>query len=234
MMKLKVLGSGSSGNCYLLSTENETLILDCGLPIMEIKKGLDFDLSKVVGCIISHAHHDHDKSAEDIKNMGIRVWQPYLYEVEMKRVQRRYFGGFMVKNFDVPHDNENCCGFIIECPNGERLLYATDFEYIGYSFKKMGIHHALIESNYQNKYVDKSASNREHVLRGHCELGTTLGVIEDNRDSLRTVILCHLSQGNANPIEMVEEVKKAVKSGVYVDYARKRLEVELKTDECPF
>ena len=163
--------------------------------------------------------------------MGIDVWQPYLEE---SKVQRRYFGGFMVRSFDVPHDNEPCCGFLIGCANGENILYATDFEYIGYSFKKMGIHHALIEANYQNKYVDKLASNREHVLRGHCELNTTLGVIEDNRDSLRTVILCHLSQGNANPMEMVEEVKKVVKSGVYVDYARKGLEVELKTDECPF
>lgn len=56
MMKLKVLGSGSSGNCYLLSTENETLILDCGLPIMEIKKGLDFDLGGIKGVLVTHAH----------------------------------------------------------------------------------------------------------------------------------------------------------------------------------
>lgn len=231
MMKLKVLGSGSSGNCYLLYTENETLILDCGLPIMEIKKGLNFDLTKVVGVLCTHNHKDHSMSVKWFQNMGFDVWQPYIDE---NKIQRRYFGGFMVKSFDVPHDNEPCCGFLIECPNGERLLYATDFEYIGYSFKKMGIHHTLIEANYQNKYVDKSASNREHVLRGHCELNTTLGVIEDDKDSLRTVILCHLSQGNASPMEMVDEVKKIVKSSVYVDYARKGLEVELKTDECPF
>lgn len=56
MMKLKVLGSGSSGNCYLLSTENETLILDCGLPIKEIKKGLDFDLGGIKGVLVTHAH----------------------------------------------------------------------------------------------------------------------------------------------------------------------------------
>ena len=56
MMKLKVLGSGSSGNCYLLSTENETLILDCGLPIKEIKKGLNFDLGGIKGVLVTHAH----------------------------------------------------------------------------------------------------------------------------------------------------------------------------------
>lgn len=234
MMKLKVLGSGSSGNCYLLSTENETLILDCGLPIKEIKKGLDFDLSQVVGCVVTHAHHDHNKSVEDLENMGIRVWRPYVNYKKSIGVDRSFFGGFMVRSFEVPHDNEPCCGFLIDSPNGERLLYATDFEHIGYSFNKMGVHHLLIEANYQNKYVDKSASNREHVLRGHCELNTTLGIIADNIDSLKTVILCHLSQGNANPMEMVEEVKKIVKSDVYVDYARKGLEVELRTDECPF
>lgn len=230
-MKLKCLASGSSGNCYLLECKNEVLILDCGIGIKDIKIGLDFDLSKVVGCVVTHAHHDHDRSAYDLENMGIRVWQPYLDENKM---QRRYFGGFMIRSFDVPHDNEPCCGFLIGCSNGENILYATDFEYIKYSFKKMKIHHMLIESNYQNKYVERSADNRNHVLKGHSELETTLGVIRDNRDSIKTVILCHLSNDNANPTECVAEVQKVVKSSVYVDYARKGLEVELRKDECPF
>jgi phosphoribosyl 1,2-cyclic phosphodiesterase len=37
MLTLNVLASGSSGNSYLLSCDNETLILDCGIPIKEIK-----------------------------------------------------------------------------------------------------------------------------------------------------------------------------------------------------
>lgn len=230
MLNLKILASGSSGNCYLLLAENETLILDCGIPIMEIKKGLDFDLSKVVGCVVTHAHKDHSKSVPDFIDMGINTWQPYLEE---QKIQRRYFGGFAVRSFDVPHDDEPCCGFLIECPNGERLLYATDFEYIKYSFKKMQIRHLLIEANYQNKYVEKSANNREHVLRGHAELQTTIGVVKDNADSLRNVILCHLSQGNANPEEMITEVQKVVRNGVCVDWAKKGLEVSL-TEECPF
>ena len=233
-MKIKVLSSGSVGNCYLLEHNSEILILDCGIPIKDIKIGLNFDLSKVVGCVVTHSHLDHSKSVNDLKNMGIKVWQPYKYEVEMQRIQRRYFGEFMIKNFNVPHDDEPCCGFLVGCPNGEQLLYATDFEYIKYSFKKMKIQHLLIESNYQNKYVDKSADNRNHVLRGHAELQTTLGIVKDNIDSLKTVILCHLSRNNANPIEMVDEVKKVVKPNVCVDYARRGLEVELRTDECSF
>lgn len=39
-MILHCLASGSNGNCYLLQSENETLILDCGIDIKKIKKGL--------------------------------------------------------------------------------------------------------------------------------------------------------------------------------------------------
>lgn len=56
-MKLKCLGSSSAGNCYLLTSNNgETLILDCGIPIKEIKKGLDWHIRGIKGMIISHAH----------------------------------------------------------------------------------------------------------------------------------------------------------------------------------
>lgn len=229
-MKLTTLATGSKGNCYLLSTETETLFLDCGIPIKEIKKGLDFDLSKIVGCVVSHGHSDHDKSANDLKKMGIKVFKPYLDENKM---QTKCFGGFMVRSFEVPHDNEPCCGFLIECPNGEKLLYATDFEYIKYSFKKMKIKHLLVECNYQKEYVNNSAENRSHVLRGHAELQTTIGIVKDNADSLKNVILCHLSNANANPKECVAEVQKVARNAK-VDYARKGFEIELKDNNCPF
>ena len=38
-MTLKCINSGSSGNCYTLtSNSGETLILDCGIPIERLKK----------------------------------------------------------------------------------------------------------------------------------------------------------------------------------------------------
>lgn len=55
-MTLKCIGSGSSGNCCILTCGNEKLILDAGLPIKAIKQGLDFDLGGIQGVLISHAH----------------------------------------------------------------------------------------------------------------------------------------------------------------------------------
>lgn len=56
-MKLKCIATGSTGNCYLLTSDSgETLILDCGISIKEIKKGLNWHIRGIRGMIISHAH----------------------------------------------------------------------------------------------------------------------------------------------------------------------------------
>lgn len=56
-MKLKCVSSGSQGNCYILTDSNgKSLILDCGVPIMEIKKGLNWNIRGISGVIISHSH----------------------------------------------------------------------------------------------------------------------------------------------------------------------------------
>lgn len=231
-MILKTISSGSSGNCYILTCGNEKLLLDAGLPIKVIKQGLGFDLQGIQGILCTHKHLDHSLAVEDFKKMGFDVWQPYLDENKM---QRRYFGGFMVRSFDVPHDNESCVGYLIECPNGERLLYATDCEYIKYSFKKMSLHHILIECNYQQELVDRDLPNYEHKIRGHCSLSTCKEFIKVNAtDSLQTVILCHLGGETAEPEECVDEVQKIV-PGANVCVAERGLEVELrKKGECPF
>lgn len=56
MLTLKCLATGSSGNCYLLSSETETLILDCGIPIIKIKRGLNYDLRRISGVVVTHSH----------------------------------------------------------------------------------------------------------------------------------------------------------------------------------
>ena len=77
MLNLKIISTGSKGNCYLLSTENETLVLDCGVPIKEIKKALDFNVARICGVLSTDGHQDPCKSEPDFLNMGIQVFRPY-------------------------------------------------------------------------------------------------------------------------------------------------------------
>lgn len=232
MLKLKTLATGSSGNCYLLSYNEQTLILDCGIPIKEIKKGLNFNVSNVVGVLCTHAHNDHCRSLLDFHKMGIRnVYAPT--EVS-NGVTNWKLGDFGITCFDLPHNGIPNYGFYIKI-DGQKILYMTDFEYCKYSFKHFEVNHILIECNYQQELVDRDLPNYEHKIRGHCSLNTCKGFIQVNKsDFLNTVLLLHMGAATCNPMECVEQIQNIVGDNVYVDYAREGLEIELKKNACPF
>lgn len=50
---IKVLASGSSGNCYLINSE---IMIECGITIDRIRKGSGFKLGEIEACLISHEH----------------------------------------------------------------------------------------------------------------------------------------------------------------------------------
>ena len=154
-MKLTCLGSSSAGNCYLLQADSgETLILDCGIPIKEIKKGLNWNIKGVVGVLCTHKHLDHSKSLNDFKSMGIPIYAPYL-KIDYMSMN---MGGFTVKPFDLTtidgnwtHTNADgtACpifGFLITHKEIGRMLYITDCELIKWKFKD--INHILLGVNY--------------------------------------------------------------------------------------
>lgn len=55
-LDIKILASGSSGNCCYISDSKTSLLLDCGIPINQIKKGCDFKLHEIHACLVSHGH----------------------------------------------------------------------------------------------------------------------------------------------------------------------------------
>ena len=228
-LKIKVLGSGSKGNCYLLDYGEETLILDCGVPVKEVKKGLDFNISRVVGAICTHIHQDHSLCVKDFKNMGIPVFEGYKsYEDGRNTMHSKEFGSFKIKTFQLPHDDVLNCGFYITVAD-QKILYMTDFEYCKYRFTKQNIDHILIECNYQQELINTDLPQFYHKIKGHASLNTCRDFIDVNKsDNLKTVLLLHMGGDTCNAMECVEEIQNLVNSSVYVNYARKGLEVELR------
>ena len=55
-MVLSVINSSSDANGYIIHNESEALILECGCKLIDVKKALDWNIRKVVGCLISHEH----------------------------------------------------------------------------------------------------------------------------------------------------------------------------------
>ena len=55
-MKLKIIGSSSSGNSYVLENDNEILIIEAGIKFSDVQKAIDFRVDKIRGVLISHEH----------------------------------------------------------------------------------------------------------------------------------------------------------------------------------
>lgn len=229
-MNLKTISTGSDGNCYILTSDSgKHLVIDAGVSKAEIIKGCNFDVKGIAGVIVTHEHKDHARSAEDLIKAGLNVWRPYL-DAEEKYPTAK-FDEFTVWGFDVPHNGVQNRGFLISVDK-QTLLYITDMEYCPYIFKSYKINHMLIECNYRKDYVSADLPNYEHKVRGHCELNTTLGIINANATyALQTVILCHMGQGIGDIDKTLVEVKKVAKNAK-IDYAAPGKEWEL--NEIPF
>ncbi len=224
-MKLKVLNSGSSGNCYILESDTEALIIEAGVPFKEVKVALGFNVRKIVGVLVSHEHKDHSKYIAEYEKSGIPVYKPFEY-----RLPYDTFGNFFFKDFELVHDVE-CYGFYISHPEFGNMVYASDTEYIKYRFKNLN--HILVEANYSDDFIDRGAVNHKHVLRGHMSLQTALNFISTNDNpALRNVVLIHLSASNSDAEYFLQKTKKTVKYGADCYIAEKGLEVGLNL--CPF
>ena len=53
-MTITVLGSGSSGNGYVIQHENEALIIECGVNYKYAVEALSGNVGKVSGCLQAH------------------------------------------------------------------------------------------------------------------------------------------------------------------------------------
>lgn len=247
---LKCLGSSSSGNCYIIDTGDEALILECGLPLSQIKKSLNWKLSKVVGCLISHKHQDHSKHLPEVLKCGIKVLA--LDEVFdrikeqdrsfCKTIQPRHgykVGGFKILAFDLQHANNDrtpcpCLGFLIENNAMGKLLFVTDTMMLKYHFP--GVNHIMIEANYDDDILDYNieqgiteAWQKPRLLASHLEVKQTAKILQ--RSDLTTVdniILLHLSSRNSDAGLFKKRIQEA--TGKPVEVARPGLEINLSKE----
>ncbi len=56
-MKLHCLNTGSEANGYVIEASNgDVLLLEAGVKAIEMKKVLNFNISKIQGMLVSHEH----------------------------------------------------------------------------------------------------------------------------------------------------------------------------------
>ena len=55
-MEIEILASGSSGNCHIIEHSKSKLMIECGIPITEIKKKGGYKVHEIQACLVSHEH----------------------------------------------------------------------------------------------------------------------------------------------------------------------------------
>lgn len=212
-MIIDVLASSSSGNCYRISDGTTSLLLECGIPIKQIRKSIG--LSDISACLISHSHGDHSKSAKDILKAGIDVYtsngtREYLglegHRVNVaKSLKQITIGTFQALPFETQHDAVEPLGFLIQSTvTGEKLLFATDTYYVKYTFH--GLTHIMVECNYDHKILTQnleiglvSRSQWDRLIQSHFSLSNVKQFLKSNDLSkVQEIHLLHLSDHNSD------------------------------------
>ena len=146
MLRFLSLGSGSSGNCYYLGTEQYAILIDAGLAGRTIKTILkDNDLLSVPirALLITHDHTDHIRGASMIASlMNCPVYttkevhdgmdRNYGLQKKVPTISRKYLQRdetivlpttqFSVTPFSVPHDSHDNVGYYIEYNDGTTVI----------------------------------------------------------------------------------------------------------------
>jgi phosphoribosyl 1,2-cyclic phosphodiesterase len=230
-MTLKVLGSSSKGNGYVLDNGKEALVIEAGVHFAEVKKALDFDVSRIAGCIVSHEHGDHAGYLKEY--VGVRRYASHgtLSCVGLKGC--RYYplsqgcevsiGGFRVLPFRVQHDAAEPLGFLINHPEMGVALFATDTYYLAYRVIG-GLSNVLIECNYRQDILDEntksgrlSAAQRNRTLKSHMSYDTCLEtLLANDLREVNNIVLIHLSDSNSHADEFREGIAAATGKNVHV------------------
>lgn len=228
MLSFISFGSGSSGNCYYLFTENDGLMIDAGIGSRMIKryfKEYGLSLQQLHNILVTHDHADHVKSVGSVcrdcgatvyatekvhkgiyKNYCVKYKVPFEQQKVIEKNVAFQVGDFSVTPFEVPHDSSDNVGYKIVC-NGKVFTLMTDVGHFTDEMKRIvgETDYLVIEANYDLEML-KSGTYPPHLKQrimngyGHtCNNDCGEVIALNATQRLKHVWLCHLSAENNHP-----------------------------------
>ena len=228
-MKVKFisLASGSSGNCYYIGTEKYGILIDAGIAVRTIKKGLKeagISMEMIRAVFVTHDHADHIKAVgglgekqnipiyttarihEGINRSYCMTEKLYSSVRYLEKQQPMQLEDFHIESFEVPHDGTDNVGYCIEI-DGKVFAFLTDLgeitptaaEYIRKA------NYLILEANYDEEMLRMGTypqylKERITSRTGHMSNIATAEFLSENMtEHLQYIWLCHLSKDNNHP-----------------------------------
>lgn len=235
-MKVKVLASGSKGNCTLIRTNNLNILIDIGITYQQLATELEtinLNPKDLLAILITHTHSDHIKGlASLVKKTNIKV---YVLEEMVEELSKKIpldnlfiyeepleIEELKINLIKISHDVEGV-GFIIN-HNTKSLVYITDTGYINRKYlplmKNKNMY--IIESNHDEEMLMEGPYPyilKQRVIsdKGHLSNKTTADyLLEIVGEKTKHIILAHISENN-NTEELALNTTKNLleENGIY-------------------
>lgn len=226
-MNIKILATGSSGNCYVISDDVTKVMIECGIKYADIMRGVEYNIDGINTVLISHHHKDHALCAAKMHEFGFEIVMPpecakMLCLTGKDNVytpspgKRLTVGTFDVTPFSLVHYNSDgsecpCYGYYIFSRNTkERLIFATDTAYIKGRFNS-AVDYLMLEVNYTSSCVDDDLVTEveKRRLTSHMSLETAEEFIKTlDRSHLKAIYAIHASASRCDKQEVYDTLKK--------------------------
>jgi len=216
------LGSGSSGNAFLITTPESTVLVDCGVGIRTINAALrtrEMTVTDIDAICVTHEHSDHIRTLPKVIHRDVELYatggtarrsaipaSQHTRAIEQEPVSIQ---GITIWPLPVAHDAIEPCGFMAELPGGARITVLTDLGSWHDSLKDFVRASDLIvlEANHDEDMLRygpypaylkrRVASDVGHLSNRHC--GLALAETLHGTTHRPEIWLAHLSEHNNRP-----------------------------------
>lgn len=235
MLTLTILGSGSSGNCSVVSSGNTTLMVDAGLSAKQLTLRLEasgFNPAQLDGILLTHEHGDHTAGLEIFtKRWGIPIYATPLtqecivdnfrHAPKWKLMQTGspfWINDLCIECFPVPHDAVDPVGFTIQHSTA-KLGLLSDVGFVTNLIRDrlQGSNTLFVEANYDSKLLDEDTkrpwATKQRISSRHGHLSNEQAaelVSSLAHEALHQVVLGHLSEDCNDPDTACGFIRRAL------------------------
>ena len=211
------LGSGSKGNCFVVSNGETNIMIDAGLSVRATVSKLaeiGLRIQDISGVLLTHEHNDHIRCLAQLSTyLTVYSHGDTLSAVSdidgirfdsLKAEEKSFeLGDFFITPFSVSHDAVHPYGFVIETER-EKLSYVTDTGYISKGVMKAieGSDIVIMESNHDRELLMRGwypERLKRRILsdKGHLSNEETALAVRDlAKSGTERFMLAHLSENN--------------------------------------
>lgn len=219
MLEAHILASGSDGNCTVIESDGEAIMIDAGVSCRRILAFMDqegIDHSSVKAILLTHEHSDHVIGAgPTARKLNIPVYcnRPTFESCKLGNVDYRPITtgtsfelcGMNILPLPTSHNAAEPNAFLTEVDE-KRILVATDTGKLTYQVEQaLSISDlAIIESNYDARMLT-NGPYPFHLKKligsdiGHLSNVACANALKRTERNGRKIFLAHLSKTNNEP-----------------------------------